>query len=246
MAITFPTPQTQRELAEALHLGTDASADLWSCVRQLVGDIARHAAMQANQSLGRNRTERIKHLKAVSNGLSKLETRLLDQDRNTDEILRLQLSTLLGEIISHSGFERLVGCSPGYDVGSRFPPARSSARDTGLYEALESEMLQRRINLATVWAPTVLVSLIREINQPLRRYLDLERLNKGGSPGRTYRNYAVAQLIPVHPKIFGEPPTPAPNGNFVTLCDWVLTAVGIETDGLEQAVARILSGSERR
>jgi hypothetical protein len=223
-----------------LHLGADASAFLWERVRLLVADVERHALIQAGMALGRSRAQRNQYIKTLSSCLSRLENHLADRDRNTDEILRAQLSRLLGEIVSHRGFERLVEISPGYGVGSRFPPARIGARDDGLYEALEDEMQQRRENLARQRVPSLLSRFVHELNHPLVRFLAIERQNKGGVPGKLYRNYFIENLVPVYKEIYRMAPRPTASGEFVTLCDWVLGAIGLETDGLDQAVGRIL------
>jgi hypothetical protein len=81
---------------------------------------------------------------------------------------------------------------------------------------------------------------VRALNRPLIRFLDIERQNKGGAPAKLYRNYAVEQLVPVYQAIYGIPPTPTPGGQFVLLCELIITAIGLDTDGLDPAVARIL------
>jgi hypothetical protein len=238
--VGFPAADKQREVDESLGLDATASALLWRRVSGFVDDIVRHAAVQAEMAQGRNRKERLQYIKTLSSYWEKLENQLADRDHNIDAILRSQLGRRLGELLSHRGFERLIDTSPGYNVGMRFPPARVGAGDDGLYRALEEEMRQRRVNLAERAAPKLLIELVRELNRPLLRFLQMERQNKGGAPGKLYRNYAVEQLIPVYHAIYGSAPTPTPSGGFVILCEFVLTAIGLDTDGLEEAAARIL------
>jgi hypothetical protein len=240
LLIAYPAADKQREVDESLGLDTTASALLWRRVSGFVDDIVRHVAVQAEMGQGRNRKKRLEYIRTLSNRWTKLEKQLAGRDHNIDAILRSQLGRRLGELLSHSGFERLIDTSPGYSVGMRFPPARVGARDDGLYRALEEEMLQRRVNLAERAAPKLLIELVRELNHPLLRFLEIERQNKGGAPGKLYRNYAVEQMIPVYHAIYGATPTPTPSGEFVILCEFVLTAIGLDTVGLEEAVARIL------
>ena len=238
--IAFPAADDQREIDESLRLDTTASAFLRQRVSGIVDDIARHATVQAEMAQGRNRKERLQYIKTLSSHWAKLENQLADRDHNIDAILRSQLGRRLGELLSHRAFERLIDTSPGYSVGMRFQLARVGAGDDDLYRALEAEMRQRRVNLAERAAPKLLIELVRELNRPLLRFLQMERQNKGGAPGKLYRNYAVEQLIPVSTQIYGTTPTPTPSGEFVILCEFILTAIGLDTDGLEEAVARIL------
>jgi hypothetical protein len=240
LLIAFPAAADQREIDESLNLDTSAAAFLWQRVSQFVDDITRHAAVQAEMAQGRNRAERLRYIKTLTGRWTTLEHQLANRDGNIDSILRSQLGMRLGELLSHRGIERLINTSPGYSLGARFPPARVGARGDGLYQALEEEMLQRRVNLAERAAPRLLIELVRELNRPLIRFLDIERQNKGGAPAKLYRNYAVEQLVQVYQAIYGIAPTPTPGGKFVLLCDFIFGAVGLDTDGLDPAVARIL------
>lgn len=86
----------------------------------------------------------------------------------------------------------------------------------------------------------MLSGLIHQLDRPLRVLLDLERRNRGGSPGKLYRNHAIQELIPAYERMFAERPTSTPGGCFVLLCELVLNGIGLETDGVEQAVQRAL------
>jgi hypothetical protein len=238
LLIAFPAANDQREIDKHLNLDTSASAFLWQRVSQLVDDITRHCAVQAEMAKGRNRAERLRYIKTLTSRWTTLENQLAQRDGNIDTIFRSQLGRRLGELLSHRGIERLIDTSPGYSVGARFPPARVEARDDGLYQALEEEMLQRRVNLAEQAAPRLLIALVRELNRPLVRFLYIERQNKGGAPAKLYRNYAVEQLVPVYQAIYGIAPTPG--GEFALLCELIIAAIGLDTIGLDQAVARIL------
>jgi hypothetical protein len=239
--IVFPDADARHDVEQVLSLDADASELLWQRVSRLVDEITRHTAMMAEMAQGRNRKERLRYIDTLSKLLKKLEMRLMDRDPDTDALLRRQLGERLGELLSHRGFEQLIQTSPGYRVGSRFPSAREDiSRDDGLYEAYEQEMLPRRVNLGEERAPRLLIALVRTLHEPLARFLEIERKNKGGSPGKLYRNYVIQELAPIYQHVHGEVPTTTHSGDFVTMCDSVLGAIGLETDGVEQAAARIL------
>ena len=238
--VTFPSEQDRHEIDQDLRLDADASSVLWRQVRRLVDDIERHQALQADAAQGLNRAQQIRFIRTLSRQLTQLERHLADRDRNTDALIRIHLAPRLGEIVSHSGFERLIQRSPGYDLGSRFPPARMGSRPDGIWRALEDELQGHRVELARQTAPTLLNALVHDLNAPLLSFLAIERGNRGGAPGKIYRNYAVGQLADIHQSIYGSPPTPTLGGDFLTLCEWVVEAIGLDTKGMDQAAARIL------
>jgi hypothetical protein len=213
---------------------------LWRQVRRLVDDIERHQEHQAVMAQGLNRAAQIRFIRTLSRELTALERHLAGGDHNTAALLRTHLAPRLGEIVSHSGFERLIQRSPGYDLGSRFPPARMGSRPDGIWRALEDELQGRRVALARQTAPALLKALVHDLNAPLVSFLAIERGNRGGAPGKIYRNYTVGQLADIHQSIYGSPPTPTLGGPFLTLCEWVVEAIGLNTKGMDQAAARIL------
>lgn len=238
--VKFPSAQDRGVIDLDLRLDADASSVLWHRVRQLVDDIERHQAHQAILAQGRNRADQIRFIRTLSRQLTTLELHLADGDRNTDALIRTHLAPRLGEIVSHSGFERLIQRSPGYDLGSRFPPLRVGSRSDDIWRVLEEELQGRRVDLAHQTAPRLLKALVQDLNAPLVRFLAIERGNRGGAPSKIYRNYTVDQLADIHHSIYGSPPTATLRGAFVELCEAVVAAIGLDTEGLDEAVARIL------
>lgn len=238
--VKFPSAQDRRDIDQDLRLDADASSVLWHRVRQIVDDIERHQAHQTEIAQGRNRADQIRFIRALSRQLTMLELHLAGGDRNTDALIRTHLAPRLGEIVSHSGFERLIQRSPGYALGSHFPPLRVGLRSDGLLRAQEEELQGRRIDLAHQTAPRLLKALVHDLNAPLLRFLAIERGNRGGAPSKIYRNYTVDQLADIHQSVYGSSPTRTLRGPFVELCEAVVAAIGLDTEGLDQAAARIL------
>jgi hypothetical protein len=240
--IVYPNAEDRREINKTLGLDANGSELLWQRVSRLVEEITRHTAMLAEMAQGRTRKERLRYIRTLSGLLSELEARLTDRDPNTDTILRRQLGEKLGELLSHAGFEQLIQSSPGYGIDhSRFPSARDDfSRDDGFYRAYEQQMLPRRMRLAEQRTPHLLIALAHTLNKPLAMHLEMERQNKGGAPGKLYRNYVIQELVPIYRRVYGRFPTTTPGGGFATMCELVLTAINLKTDGLEKAIVRVL------
>ena len=88
--------------------------------------------------------------------------------------------------------------------------------------------------------------MVHYLNAPLINFLAIENTNKGGSPGKLYRNYLIEQLTLVYEQIYGERATQTWTGGFVGFCDLVINAVAINTKGLEQALVRRLKRPQKR
>jgi hypothetical protein len=82
--------------------------------------------------------------------------------------------------------------------------------------------------------------LLRSFDRPLQDVLELTAGGKGGAPAKRFRNAAVHYLAVMFEEITGSPPTPTTGGSFVTFCDAILVSIGMATDGLEEAVKRVL------
>jgi hypothetical protein len=239
-----PSRNDQQEIDKTLRLDTEASKFLWDVVQRLVNDIEQHASMQAERSQGKNRHQQLAYIRKISRSLTELMNNLANGDANTDRIIRSQLGTTLGELLSHRGFEQLIRTSPSYEISIHC--TRESSMREGPYRAFEEEMIQRRISIARRRAPDLLLELVRNLNDPLVRFLEIERQNRGGAPGRPYRNYVISELAPTYERVWGKSPTSTPRGRFATMCELILDAIGLETDGTDKAVARILSRNKSR
>ena len=100
--------------------------------------------------------------------------------------------------------------------------------------------------MAVQVGPKILRNLFAELAAPLRRQLAIEAVNKGGRPQDLYRNYMVQELAAAYEEIHRTRPPSGKTGLFVKFCQTIFYCVGIETEGLEGAVARILRNQRRR
>ena len=87
----------------------------------------------------------------------------------------------------------------------------------------------------------MLAALLRELNDPLIEHLGPTAQSAGGSPGKRYRNMAITRLAIWFEDLYGERPTPTPSGRFAQFCELILVAIGLDTEGLESAIARQLA-----
>jgi hypothetical protein len=88
------------------------------------------------------------------------------------------------------------------------------------------------------------LEMIDALYLPIKKRVDLK--NKGGRPSIWTRDLVLEMLASDSEAIIGTPATATAGSGFVRLCDSVLRALQVSTEGLEQAIERKLGKTNRR
>jgi hypothetical protein len=89
--------------------------------------------------------------------------------------------------------------------------------------------------------PELLRYAIERINQPIKTWFELDRLNRGGRPTKNpARDLLLLRLAERAQAILGRRPTATAGGRFVRLCADVVVACGLDDRGIERAVEKAL------
>jgi hypothetical protein len=240
-----PNASDWDEITPSLRLPVAATSVLRGLVDKIVANIQNHAKLSETIKRGRNRRQQLAHIRRLSRLFTQLEEVLGDRDLNTDRIIRQLLASDLGELLSLRGISRLAGIPISSSVSHRILTSRAATSRAGPAEAIEDEIEHRRRAVAEEIAPTLMLKLVRALNTHLARFLQIQRTNKGGAPGLLYRNYAIDELAEFFRDVRGKEPTPTPTGEFVLICELVLTAIGLDGTGIERAVERRLLATKR-
>jgi hypothetical protein len=82
---------------------------------------------------------------------------------------------------------------------------------------------------------------IERINKPMKHWIELDRLNRGGRPLKNLaRDLLLFRLAEAAPAIIGRKATATAGGRFVQLCEAVDMACGLEDRGIERAVEKAI------
>jgi hypothetical protein len=92
----------------------------------------------------------------------------------------------------------------------------------------------------------LLPELVTRLHAPLKDWIAVNRLNKGGTKAKLARNLLIAQLAKDAPSIIGRRASKSQMGPFARLCAAVLPICGISAKGVEKAIPRILAKQESR
>ncbi len=250
-----PDDDNWEEVIKNFDLSKTRAEQLCNGVVEIVKAINKNIAFDTQVSKGRDRTEILKYFHDISKPLEKLETTLTNSDPNSNKTLSIIFSRELAELLGNRGLAHLLPGHPKphpptiHDLDSHDAESRD-----GLYDALDDvHYIFERESIAQNTTHILLQRLAGALNTPLAKFLEIERQAKGGNPGRRYLNYVIQQLAILYQDIFEKEPTRTrpgrlsknttipKTGQFVLLCELVLSTLDMDTGGVESAVDRTLS-----
>ena len=232
--VQLPSPAQIAELVEAAGLPKNAIKPLHECVVYMTEAMREMANSDASPDA---RKQRLKQMDSAIWAMKRLAD--LVAEPSAAPFLSKQLSIELGSSLSTEAFEQLNLPVTGR-LAIHTPYTRAAQARSGPYRALDAEAAQLRAVHARRLGASVLEKVLRRVIGRGEAYLALERLNKGGRPPNIYRRYAISRLALIYPYLCGTDPKPTLTGHFMRFCQLVMEALGLPTDGLEDAVRREL------
>jgi hypothetical protein len=196
------------------------------------------------------RRELVRRLKRFADLFNNLEYEI-DRSRKTmADFLPLDAQEEIGQLMSYGAIEAALSREiPSRDLKSAIESLTMddpNFRMAQLEERLENE--RRTIGLKK--GPELLAYLIKTINQPIKAWFDVDRLNQGGRPPKTVeRDHLLLRVAEAAPAVIGKRPTATAGGRFVQLCAAVVVACGFDDRGIERAVEKAikeLSAEQRK
>jgi hypothetical protein len=235
-----PNAEDRSEIERIYSLDGPRSKLLWDSVHQIVREIQEHAATMEYRAKGRNRQQVNAYIRRLNRLLQQLNDHLLECDQNADSVIRRLLGNRLGVLLSHAAVANLTGITPTRELSVHIWDSLEERPRSEIYPALDKELASTRSLVTAQRATKTLRGLILVLSAPLGEFLELERQVRGGKPAKRYRNHVIARLAPVYRQLWEKQPTSSPEGKFVQLCEHLIDLIGLDTDGTDQAVVRIL------
>jgi len=109
-------------------------------------------------------------------------------------------------------------------------------------EKIDKELRVSRESIGLLVGGKILRNFIQKVHDPLRDWVELERLNKGGAPANLTVRLIVRELARAAPEIIGMQPAIKKEGLFVRLCSAVLIACGLPdvSDNVGNVVPKVV------
>ena len=231
------SPDDLADIGRQLRLSVTAVERLGALIESIDGEIRQDAQVPLLDRQRARRT-RLVALKSVSSSVGKAVAAL--EGSASDLVLDRLLYRGVGSLLSTSALLELGDISVDSEFGFRDQQCRDFRARGGPAPAIEAAMRSRRQLAAQGRAAELLAALLRRMRQCVDDELEAERENRGGSPGNMYRRHAIQRLAAEFEELTGKEPTSTPAGDFVLLCELVLTSIGLDTTGLESSVSREL------
>jgi hypothetical protein len=235
--LKFPAPDVWADLVHDLGLNVLQERELRLAVQHVVLDIENYNLRKSKKP---TRDTLVTRLKLMEKALSDLQYEI---DRSIHLMNDFLPHETLGRIGKSFTFSE-IGQALGEDVFphdlDRWIADIIAAGKPITIAAIEEKSLPRRDVLGIKHGHAILKHFIESINAPLKKWVEEDKLNKGGRPADVARIYLIRTLAQEAPNIIGRRATISTTGKFADLCSLVLPACGVSAKGIEKAIPPIV------
>jgi hypothetical protein len=235
--VKFPEPGVWDDLVRDLKLNVSQSNELKITVQHVVEDIAYYRLVRSKEPARDILTTRVKLMeKALSNLQYQVDCSidLMTHFLPDDTMARIGRSftfSAIGEALGKDVFPQNFD----FFIGRMLADGKQVTM-----AALEELSRPKRGGLGLTHGHRILKHFIDAINAPLKKWLEIDKLNKGGRSPQVARTVLIHRLAEAAPGIIGKRAPVAATGSFVTLCSLVLPACGLSAKGVEKAIPPIV------
>jgi hypothetical protein len=245
----MPAPEALDELIHNQNLNDQQAHELRLVLYNVNEDLEDHRKRLEGR---KPRPELVWRLKRFAKVLNDLEYELDRSWKTMTDFLPLDTLEEIGLLMSFTAMEAALK----REIRSRHPePDIESLADDhpdlGIAQIvdqsdfriaqIEERVEYQRQAIGLKEGPALLRYAIERINQPIKTWFELDRLNRGGRPRKNpARDFLLFRLAEVARAITGRRPTATAGGRFVRLCAPVVAACGLDDRGIERAVEKAL------
>jgi hypothetical protein len=111
---------------------------------------------------------------------------------------------------------------------------------------IESAYASKRAEFGLTNPAELLSHFLDTLIQPMESLVEFNRHDGGGRPISAERRYLIEQLVDAMPAIIGERPTASLTGRCVNLCELVIVACGLPSEGVDKAVVAVVQKLGKR
>src|SRR5262249_27839443 len=235
--VSFPDPESWANIVRDCKL-TDAQANtLEITLKEALDNIERYySELQKRPS----RDVLVTHLKRLEKALKRLQNECQDSAKLMEFFVPLDTLGFIGQSLTFSAMSEALG----RDVFPKHYDFRIECKQSHgeriTLASLEQDTRPTREALGLNHGHRILTYLIERIHGPLERWIELDRLNKGGRNPDPVRRYLIYRLAEAAPSILGKAASLSRTGKFVELCSAVLVECGLPESGIAEAVPTVV------
>jgi hypothetical protein len=235
--VSFPEPESWANIVRDCKL-TDAQANtLESTLKQALDEIDSYYSKLQNRP---SRDVLVKHLKLFEKALKGLQNECQRSAKLMEFFLPSDTLGFIGESLTFLAMSEALGRDvfpKGYDFKIEFKQSQGKRITVA---SVEQDTRPMREALGLKHGHVILTYLIERIHGPLERWIELNRLNKGGLKPDAVRRHLIYRLAEAAPAILGKAASVSTTGKFVDLCSAALVACGLPESGIAKAVPTVV------
>ena len=235
--VSFPDPESWANIVRDCKL-TDAQANkLEITLKEALDYIDSYYSKLQNRP---SRDVLLKRLKLFEKALKRLQNECQRSAKLMEFFLPSDTLGFIGASLTFSAMSEALGRDvfpKNYDF--QIQVKQSQGKRITL-ASVEQDTRRTRGALGLNHGHLILTYLIERIHGPLERWMELDRLNKGGRKADPVRRYLIYRLAEAAPAILGKAASVSTTGKFVDLCSAVLVACGLPQSGIAKAIPAVV------
>jgi hypothetical protein len=231
--VSFPEPESWANIVRDCKLKDAQANTLEITLKEALDDIDRYQKRPS-------RDVQVKHLKLFEKALKRLQDECQRSAKLMEFFLPSDTLDFIGESLTFSAMSEALGRDvfpKNYDF--QIQVKQSQGKRITL-ASVEQDTRPMRGALGLKHGHLILTYLIERIHGPLGKWMELDRLNKGGRKPDLVRRYLIYRLAEAAPAFLGKAASVSTTGKFVDLCSAVLVACGLPESGIEKAIPAVV------
>lgn len=237
LMFTMPSIDTLKDFGCELEFSESQIHELSIVLKHIEADLSFASGIMDKLPPRRKLIQRLKNLEKI---IHILKDELRHSEKDLEHFLPHDVGSFLGKAMSLSAINDALGNDSfpvHVDLAIATAHTNGQAIDQRQIEKLQTP---KRESLGLNHSDKLLPYLIKGIHDPLRLWVELDRLNRGGRSPDMRRRFIIYWLAYYSPEILGRPAAAAITGPFVRLCEKIFLSNGFNVDGLEKVIPTLV------
>jgi hypothetical protein len=239
---TSPTDESIKAIAKSFKLTKAQGHELRLEIKHLMADVEVYINTLKSKS---PRADLANRLKRIGKALRRVHYEVEKSGDMLNELLPFDVTEKLGAKLTFAAISQAVGSPKTPRSFHHFVQQVESQDGRLTMEGLERVFETQRRTLGIEHGHLLFKAMIDDLYRPFARWVELDR-KPPGAPPLFFRNLVIKRLAKASKDILGSKATSTAGGRFVQLCDAVLTAMKLPSDGVEKAAAAVLKRMKSR
>jgi hypothetical protein len=232
-----PTREELTELMHELKLDPTQERALVVTLKHIEEDLAH---MQSERDKAPPRPQLVRRLKRMEHLFAEILSEMERANAGLIHFLPSDTLAAVGKAMTFTALTEALGREAIPERDEKWRQAKISAGEKQSLDEIEAATRASREVLGLKHGDLILKDFLAKIHDPMRRWVEKDRQNKGGKPAKITRRIIVYWLAWNAPEIINRKATVAETGPFVELCAAVLRTYRLSDSGVDKVIPKIV------